>query len=108
MQSAAVNNWRWREVLNLSIIWYAISLGDVGDCANTERFRVLVRLLLRLCPLSVPELGVCGVYSESPQKGLLGTPGSACCTDDMFEIFVRHENHLVKNGPVSCPKTGPF
>ena len=54
-----------------------------------ERFHRLVSLLPHLCPLSVPEGGLCGVYSESPSKGLFGTPGSACCTDDMFEIFVR-------------------
>ena len=27
-------------------------------------------------------------YSESPLKGLFGTPGSASCTDGMFEVFV--------------------
>ena len=43
-----------------------ISLWDVTFHANTERFRGLVPLLPHLCPLSVPEVGVCGVYSESP------------------------------------------
>ena len=43
-----------------------ISLWDVTFHANTERFRGSVPLLPHLCPLSVPEVGVCGVYSESP------------------------------------------
>ena len=44
----------------------AISLGDVGDNASFLGFRGSVPLLPHLCPLSVPEVGVCGVYSESP------------------------------------------
>ena len=44
----------------------AISLGDVGDYANFLGFRGSVPLLPHLCPLSVREVGVCGVYSESP------------------------------------------
>ena len=43
-----------------------ISLGDGADYANIVGFRGLVPLLPHLCPLSVPEVGVCGVYSESP------------------------------------------
>ena len=40
-------------------------------------------------PTVCPVLGgVCGVYSESPWGVLTGTPGSLCCTDGMFEIFV--------------------
>ena len=42
-----------------------ISLGDVAD-ANFLGFRGSVPLLPHLCPLSVPEVGVCGVYLESP------------------------------------------
>ena len=43
-----------------------MSLGDVENCANSLGFRGLVPLLPHLCPLSVPEVVVCGVYSESP------------------------------------------
>ena len=43
-----------------------ISLGDVADYANFVGFRGSVPLLPHLCPLSVPEVWVCGVYSESP------------------------------------------
>ena len=38
--------------------------------ANMERFWGLEPLLPHLCPLSVLEVGVCGVSSESPLKGL--------------------------------------
>ena len=44
----------------------AISLWDGQEHANTERFQGSVPSLPRLCPLSVPKGGVCGVYSESP------------------------------------------
>ena len=63
-----------------------ISLGC--NYANTVGFGGLVPLLLHLCPLSVLEGWVCRVFAESPRKWLFGTPRSACCTDDMFEIFV--------------------
>ena len=43
-----------------------ISLGDDADYANFLGFRGLVTLLPNFCQLSVPELGVCGGYSESP------------------------------------------
>ena len=43
-----------------------ISLGDDADYANFLGFRGLVTLLPNFCQLSVPEVGVCGVYSESP------------------------------------------
>ena len=76
-------------------------------CPPVERFPGLLPLLPSFVPRDCPVGGVYGVYSESPRTGLFRTPGSACCTDDMFEISVRHENHLVKNGPVSCPKTRP-
>ena len=49
-----------------------------------------------------------GYIRKALEKNYSEQPGSACCTDDMFEIFVRHENQLSKNGPVSRPKTGPF
>ena len=66
-----------------------MSLGDDADYANFVGLRGSVPLLPHLCQLSVPEVRVCGVYSESPEKGYLEHPGSARCTDDMFEIFVR-------------------
>ena len=47
-------------------IFLAISLGDAADYANFLGFWGSVLLLPHLCPLSVPEVGVCGVYSESP------------------------------------------
>ena len=43
-----------------------ISLGDVQNCANSVGFWGLVPLSPHLCPLSVPEVGVWGVYPESP------------------------------------------
>ena len=49
------------------LIWvHLISLGDDADPSNFLGFRGLVPLLPHLCPLSVLEVGVCGVYSESP------------------------------------------
>ena len=39
---------------------------DDADHANFLGFRGLVTLLPNFCQLSVPEVGVCGVYSESP------------------------------------------
>ena len=43
-----------------------ISLGDDAGYANFLGFRGLVTLLPNFCQLSVPEVGVWGVYSESP------------------------------------------
>ena len=43
-----------------------ISLGDGTEPANFLGFRGSVPLLPHLCQLSVPEVGVCGAYSESP------------------------------------------
>ena len=60
-----------------------LSLGLVADCANSVGFQGLVPLLPHFCKRSVPEVGVCGVYSES-----------ACCTDDMFEIFAHFGRRL--------------
>ena len=51
-----------------------ISLRDVADCANSVGFLGQVPLLPHFCPLSVPDVGVFGVYSESPCTGLFGTP----------------------------------
>ena len=48
-------------VLNITYLW-----GDVDNCANSVGFRGLLPLLPNFCQLSVPEMGVCGVYSESP------------------------------------------
>ena len=45
---------------------YAIILWDGTDPANTERFQGSDPLLPHLCPLSVPKVGVCGIYLESP------------------------------------------
>ena len=45
---------------------WRISLGAYNICANFVRFWGSVPLLPHLCPLSVPEVGVCGVYSETP------------------------------------------
>ena len=47
-------------------MYTCISLWDVEEPANTEHFQGSPSLLPRLCPLSVPKGGVCGVYSESP------------------------------------------
>ena len=55
--------------------------------------------------------GVCRIYSESPSKGLFGTPGSARCTDDMFAFFVRFGQGLCcllplfVNRGLPCPHT---
>ena len=46
--------------------WAIISLGDYAVCANFVGFRGSVPLLPHLCPLSVPKVGLCGVFSESP------------------------------------------
>ena len=43
-----------------------ISLGDDAVPANFLGFRGLATLLPHFCQLSVPEVGVCGVYPESP------------------------------------------
>ena len=50
----------------LRVVAMTISLGDGADYANFVGFRGSVPLLPHLCPLSVPEVGVCGVYLESP------------------------------------------
>ena len=43
-----------------------ISLGDNGNPANFLGFRGLLTLLPHFCQLCVREVGVCGVYPESP------------------------------------------
>ena len=45
---------------------HRISLGDGGEHANFLGFRGSVPLLPHLCQLSVREVGVCRVFSESP------------------------------------------
>ena len=65
-----------------------ISLDDVENCANSVGFRGSLPLLPHLCPLSVPEVGYVGYVRKALEKGYSEHPGSACCTDDMFEIFV--------------------
>ena len=55
-----------------------ISLGDGGDYANTERFQGSVPLLLRLCPLSVPEGGgggMWGTFGKPSKRAIWNTPG---------------------------------
>ena len=62
-----------------------------------------------ICARRVSQRGAyVGYIRKALEKGHLEHPRFACCTDDMFEIFVRHENYLAKNGPVSCPGTGIF
>ena len=58
---------------------------------NSVGFRWSSSLLPDLCPLCVPKGGggVYGVYSKALEKGYLEQTRSACCTDGMFEIFVR-------------------
>ena len=63
-----------------------ISLGDVAGCANLVGFQGLLPLLPDFCHRSVPEVGVCGGIFAL-EKGYLQHPGSACWTDDMFEMF---------------------
>ena len=63
-----------------------ISLWDTAFGANTERFQGLVPLLPHLCPKGG---GYVGYIRKALQKGYLEPPGSASCTDNMFEIFVR-------------------
>ena len=69
-------------------------------------------LLPHLCPLSVPLWGrgggLCGVYPESPWKGLFGTPQVCMRTDNMRKCWSSHENDLAKKKPISYPKTGSF
>ena len=47
-------------------IYTYISLGDDPVPANFLGFRGLATLLPHFCQLSVPEVGVCGAYPESP------------------------------------------
>ena len=77
-----------------------ISLGDVGDCANSVGFRWSSSLLHYLCPRSVlygGGGGYVGYIWKALEKGYLEHHASACGTDDMFEIFVRFGQGL---GPV--------
>ena len=54
-------------VLAIHMYWLQyISLGDDAVPANFLGFRGLATLLPHFCQLSVPEVGVCGVYPESP------------------------------------------
>ena len=47
-------------------IYIYISLGDDPVPSNFVGFHGLATLLPHFCQLSVPEVGVCGVYPESP------------------------------------------
>ena len=53
-------------VVCLSLFLFGISLGDIRNCANSVGFWVSVPLFPHFCQLSVLEVGVCGVYLESP------------------------------------------
>ena len=73
-----------------------ISLGIGRFCANSVGFRWSSSLLPYLCPLCVPwGGGYVGYIRKALEKGYLEHPGSACCTDDMFEIFVRFGRYLL-------------
>ena len=72
------------------------SLGDVQNWANSVGFRGLVPLFRHLCPLSVPEVGIFRYIRKALEKGYLERPGSACCTDDMIEIFVHFGRRLCR------------
>ena len=89
-----------------------ISLDACAGCANWVGFRGLVPLLPHL---SVPEVGVCmwGIFGK-PLKRAIRNTGSACCADDMFEIFVRFGRclccllPLFVNRQPPCPHTNSF
>ena len=48
--------------------WPEIPLGVTDNCANSVAFWGSVPVLPHLCPLSVPEVQVCGVYLESHEE----------------------------------------
>ena len=72
---------------------FSIALWDVQFHANTERFQGLVPLWSHLCPLSVQLGGGGGGYvghiRKALEKGFSEHPRFACCTNNMFEIFLR-------------------
>ena len=72
-----------------SLLHY-ISLGDVEESANFVCFMGLLPLLPHLCPLSVlyGGGGYGGYIQKALEKGYSKHPRFACCTDNMFEIFV--------------------
>ena len=89
-----------------------ISLGDGTECANSVGFRGVVIIVPDLCPLCVPwGGGYMGYIRKALEKGYLEHPRSACCTDDMFEIFVRFGRclrsllPLFVNRQLPCPHT---
>ena len=91
------------------------SLGDVGDCANLVGFQWSSSFLRYLCPLSVSwGGGYVGYIGKALEKGYLEHPGSAGCTDNMFEIFVRFGQGpcsllpLFVNRQLPCPQTNPL
>ena len=87
------------------------TLHALGAYANSVGFQGLVPLLPHFCHLSVPEVGVCGYIRKALEKGYLEHPGSACCTDDLFENFVRFGRcrccllPLLVNRQLPCPHT---
>ena len=76
-------------------------------------FSVVVVIVALFVPTECPVRGggVCGGFRKALEKGYLEHLGSACCTDDMFEIFVRFGQGLCSllplfvNRQLSCPHT---
>ena len=79
-----------------------ISLGIGRFCANSVGFRWSLSLLPHLCPLCVPcgGGGYVGYIRKALEKGYSEHPGSACCTDNMFQIFVRFGRYLCCSLPL--------
>ena len=62
-----IGHWQTEHTGHVSAtVGVSISLGDDAVPANFLGFRGLATLLPHFCQLSVPEVGVCGVYPESP------------------------------------------
>ena len=61
-----------------------------ANLPTCQHFPALIPLLPHLCPMSVPYGGggYMGYIRKALEKAYLEHPGSACCTDDMLEIFV--------------------
>ena len=89
-------------------------LRQTKSCPNISRgqhvscplgaFSGVATLVASFVPCECPVGGdIWGIFGKPSNRAIRNT----CCTDDMFEISVRHENHLVKNSPGSRPRTGP-
>ena len=84
----------------LLLAFHVISLGDTANALTFFTVVVVVApFVCTECPVEGGG-GICGVRSKSPRKGLFGTPGFACCTDDMLEIFVRFGQCMISQLPV--------